>query len=141
MLGARQGTGVPLAILVCKSVFNETDESVDSICLITAVSDNGDGSALGDSEGKDTEKALRVYAAILLFNPDGSLEGICLLDEEGCGSCVKTYVIANRKYTKKYYDIVVIEYSASIPVVEIATFGQIDKLMVNANVSSITNNY
>lgn len=64
-----------------------------------------------------------------------------ILNVGGTGTLDNTVSDADWKYLRKYYNSVVIEENASIPEVEISVFGQIDKLAVNANVTSITNDY
>ena len=75
--------------------FHKRFKTVDSIYFIGAVCDDGDRSAFRDAHGEDTEQALCTYTAVVLLDPDGAFIGICLLNEECCGSCVQTNAVFN----------------------------------------------
>ena len=68
-------------------------ESVDRFLLVYSVADDVYLSPFRDAEGKYTQKALRVNAALFLFNPEAAFKLICLLDKESGGSCVETDLI------------------------------------------------
>ena len=70
--------------LVSKIGCDKLNQCGNSLFLIRAISDQVDGSALGDTQGQNAEQALRVYAALFLFYQDGRLELICLLNEKSC---------------------------------------------------------
>ena len=75
--------------------FNKFFEAVDRVNFIGTVGNDSDSCAGGDTHGKNTEKALCAYAAVIFLYPDGAFKRICLLYEESCGSCVKTNAVFN----------------------------------------------
>ena len=78
-------------VLLSEAAFNELDKSFNGKLLIGAVSDNTNGGAAYDAQRKHAQKALSVYSALFLLNPDRRFVFICFLDKKGCGSCMKTY--------------------------------------------------
>ena len=74
---------------------DELGQRSNRLFLIDAVSDDRDGSTLYDAKGQNAEQALGVNAPFFLLDPDAALEFIRLLNEEGCGSGVKTYLIVD----------------------------------------------
>ena len=70
--------------LVSKIGCDKLNQRGNSFFLIRAISDQVDGSALGNTQGQNAEQALSVYAALFLLYQDGRLELICLLNEKSC---------------------------------------------------------
>ena len=68
-------------------------KAVNCVLLIHTVSDDADGGPTDDTEGQNTKKALGVDAALILLDPDGSLELVGLLDEESCGTGVQADLV------------------------------------------------
>ena len=88
-------TGAKLSAFLSKTALYQLDKTVYSSFFVSTVSNDSDSCTAYDTEGKDTKKALSVYSALFLFDPDRGLELICLLDEECCRTCVKTNLILN----------------------------------------------
>jgi hypothetical protein len=76
-----------------KVTVNKIFKTDNRISLVHTVGNDGNSRALYNTERKHTEKALRVNAAIILFNPDRALEAISLLNKEGSRPCVESYTV------------------------------------------------
>ena len=79
-----------------KSLFNKLGKTVNCIGFIVSIGNYGNGSSLGDSERKNAEKTLCINAAIVLFYPNRTFVGICLLDKERSRAGVETNAIFHR---------------------------------------------
>ncbi len=84
-----------LSIIVTETAVYQLNQCIHSCLLVRTVSDDADVSAAYDTEGQNTQQALSVHPTLLLFDPDRGLELVSLLNEEGSGSCVQTYLILN----------------------------------------------
>ena len=56
--------------LVVKPVIYKVAKPVESLYLVNPVGNKRDGCALDNPKRKHAEKAFRVYAAVVFFNPD-----------------------------------------------------------------------
>lgn len=84
-----------LSIVVAEAAFNQLNQCVHCCLLIGTISDDTNICTAYDTQRQNTQQALCIYSAFLLFDPDRGLELICLLDEECCRSCVQTNLILN----------------------------------------------
>jgi len=100
--------------LLGKARVDEGGQTVQCGVLVLTVSNQGDGHALGNTQGQHTQKALGVDLTVVLLHPDGALIAICLLNKEGGGSGVQTAGIGNNY---------------------LATFHELDLLSVNKGIT------
>ena len=77
-------------------------KTLNGLLLVRTVGNDPNGSAADNSQGKYAEKALGVDAAFLLFDPNGGLVFIGLLDKEGCGAGVQSDLVLNHYIFNKH---------------------------------------
>ena len=69
-----------------------------------AVSNDTDRRAADNAERQDTEQALGVDAALLLFDPDGGFVFIRLLNKERSGTRVQANLVLNSDFFDKHFN-------------------------------------
>ena len=78
-----------------KATVDQIGQALDGGGLVGSVCDQRNGRALNDSERENTEQALRIDTAVLLFHPDRALVGIGLLNEKCSRSCMKADAVTD----------------------------------------------
>ena len=80
--------------LLGKTRIDQFHQGFHSLLLIGAVGNDPDGDATHNAKAQNAEKALCIDPSLLLLNPDGRLELVCLLDEECSRTGMEAYLRA-----------------------------------------------
>ena len=94
---------VRVSCVLCEFAVDKGTEAGNSRFFVSAVRNDADADTADDAERQNAQEALAVYAALFLFDPDGRLEFVSLLDEESCRTCMKTDLI--------FYDYIFYEHN------------------------------